>query len=78
MDEATATASGGSETKTTAAGTKGSEPQAHGPSTGRDWRRDAEVFTQRARVFVADNPLAALGIALAAGFVVGRIVRKVS
>jgi ElaB/YqjD/DUF883 family membrane-anchored ribosome-binding protein len=32
--------------------------------------------TARARLFVMEHPLAAIGIAVAAGFVVGRLIRR--
>lgn len=78
MDDATASASERSQSDPARGSNEPPGSRApHAPSPGGDWRRDAEELGQRARVFVSENPLAALGIALAAGFVVGRIVRAV-
>lgn len=45
-------------------------------STGSsDLSRSARELARRARDFVADNPFAALGIAVGTGFLVGRAMR---
>ena len=58
-----------------------SPPKGNGPGVEiedrtRDWRAEAEVVGARVREFVMEHPLAAVGIALSAGFLVGRIVRR--
>jgi hypothetical protein len=50
-----------------------------GPSqdaTQASWRGQADELSHRVREFVTQHPLPALGIAVAAGFLVGRIVRR--
>lgn len=42
----------------------------------RDWRAEAETAGARVREFVTEHPLAAVGIALSAGFLVGRLMRR--
>lgn len=50
------------------------EPRDIIPST--DWRALAEERLQLVRQWTKDNPVAALGIALGTGFVVGRMLRR--
>lgn len=56
----------------------------HHPSSGPELsprpevslRESAERQIARARIWIRQNPLPALGIALASGFVVGRVLRR--
>ena len=48
-----------------------------GDHDGPAWLDDAQRMAQRARVWVIGNPFAAMGVALAAGFLVGRVARRI-
>lgn len=41
-----------------------------------DWRETAQDLSEQAREWVTTHPFAALGIAVATGFAVGRLVRR--
>lgn len=57
----------------------GNGPAAEHPwgGDGPAWLEDAGQMAARARAWAVSNPFAAIGIALAAGFMVGRIARRV-
>ena len=44
---------------------------------GAPWLDEAQRMAERARDWVMDNPLAAVGVALTTGFLVGRIARRI-
>jgi ElaB/YqjD/DUF883 family membrane-anchored ribosome-binding protein len=53
------------------------DPQApHIEDEGDSWQTQAYDRYLRARMWVQDNPMQALGIAVATGFVAGRVFRK--
>lgn len=60
-------------------GTTGNGPAAEHPwgDDGPAWLDDAGRMAERARAWAVSNPFAAIGIALAAGFMVGRVARRV-
>lgn len=45
-------------------------------ANANDWQHNVQDFAHEARIWIADHPFAALGVAVAAGFLVGRIKRR--
>jgi ElaB/YqjD/DUF883 family membrane-anchored ribosome-binding protein len=47
-----------------------------GPSARERWMQRFSTASDRAQTFVTNNPLAAVGVAMATGFVIARIFRR--
>ena len=55
---------------------EGGVAEALGEERFENWKETAQQWSEHAREWIMGHPFAALGIAVAAGFTVGRVVRR--
>lgn len=55
---------------------EGEIADALGAERFENWKESAQQWSEQAREWIMGHPFAALGIAVAAGFAVGRVVRR--